>query len=130
MMIFQCVKLRIYQKPDTKDVLFTAPHRGNLRHLRAVKTAPAGHPGQKGNHAMIADFEIEEHVSEHNRFFKQTHLTLDDLDTYAKPFGDFLHAVLGLSRGSITVLEAVKVMRRAASQLKAINGRIAKKYAA
>ena len=78
----------------------------------------------------LEEFEMEEHVAKHNRFFKKTHLTLDDLDTYAKPFGDLLLAVMRLSTGSITVLEALKVMRRSASELRAINKRIAKKYAA
>jgi hypothetical protein len=78
----------------------------------------------------LEEFEIEKHVAKHNRFFKQTQLTLDDLDTYSKPFGDLLWAVMRLSTGSVTVLEALKVMRRAASDLRAINKRIAKKYAA
>jgi hypothetical protein len=45
----------------------------------------------------IADFEIEEHVANTNRFFKRTHLTLDDLDVYAEPLAALQRAAFSRS---------------------------------
>jgi hypothetical protein len=87
-------------------------------------------PRQGENYIMEEFDSIEEYVRKHNRFFKQSNLTLDDLDVYAKPLSNVDHATMALSRGSITEQEAFKVMQRSASELKAINKRLDKKYAA
>ncbi|MGA7341634.1 MAG: hypothetical protein WBX18_13610 [Terracidiphilus sp.] len=69
--------------------------------------------------AAVADFEIEEHVAEHNRLFKQTKYTLDDLDVYAEPFGSVLRAVYGMAEGHVTERQVIHAVRLAANQLKA-----------
>jgi hypothetical protein len=78
----------------------------------------------------MEDFEIEECVRKHNRFFKKSNFTLDDLDAYSEPWRKLLWASLHGADGSITEQEAFEVMQRSMSELKAINARIAKKYAA
>lgn len=68
----------------------------------------------------IEDYEIEEHVARHNRFFKKSELTLQDLHTYAKPFTDVLNAALSLARGEATAEQATKTLRNAAERLRKI----------
>lgn len=65
----------------------------------------------------IADFEIEDHVANTHRFFKLTHLTLDDLDVYT-PRVDLVQA--GRNR-SMTNQEACTAMLAARAALKAID---------
>jgi hypothetical protein len=70
---------------------------------------------------QVVEFEIEEHVAEHNRFFKQTAFTLDDLDAYAEPLGSAARAVYDLSEGFITEEQVIATIRQAVSQLKALH---------
>ena len=79
---------------------------------------------------MIADFEIEEHVASTNRFFQQTHYTLDDLDVYAESFAPALQAVYSLSEGSVTEEQAFDAIRKSVAALKAIHAAMELKYAA
>ncbi len=71
--------------------------------------------------ALETEAEIEEHVAELNRFFRETRFTLDDLDTYAGPFGAVVRAVYSLSEGTVTEEQAVNTLKQAASDLKALH---------
>ncbi len=70
---------------------------------------------------QVAEFELEEHVAEHNRFFKQTAFTLDDLDVYAEPFGDAARAVHDCSEGFMTEERMIEVIRQAVCKLQALH---------
>ena len=79
---------------------------------------------------MIADFEIEEHVANNNRFFQQTHYTLDDLDAYTESFAPALQALYSASEGSTTDQQLIDAFMRAKESLKAIHAAMELKYAA
>jgi hypothetical protein len=66
----------------------------------------------------VEDFEIEEHVAKHNRFFQLTHLTLDDLDAYAKPFAALWWAA---NSESMTNQQRCRAILKATADIKAIN---------
>ena len=65
----------------------------------------------------IADFEIEEHVANTHRFFKLTHLTLDDLDVYT-PLVDL---VLAARDRSMTNQQRCRAILKATADIKAID---------
>lgn len=71
--------------------------------------------------ALETDFEIEEHVAQHNRFFKRTGFTLDDLDVYAESLGDAVRAVHDCSEGFMTEERMFEVIRQAVCKLTATN---------
>ena len=72
----------------------------------------------------VAEFEIEEHVAQTNRFFKKTGFTLDDMDVYAEPFARVLRAVYRLSEGTGTEQDAFTAVQEAVKELKAIHAGI------
>jgi hypothetical protein len=65
-----------------------------------------------------AEFEIEEHVAEHNRFFQRTRYTLNDLDVYADAFVPALQAVYC---ETMTDQQASEVMLKARADARAID---------
>lgn len=71
--------------------------------------------------ALETDFEIEEHVTEHNKFFKQTAFTLDDLDVYAAQLGNTARAVYDCSEGFVTEEQVFDIIRQSVRELKAIH---------
>jgi hypothetical protein len=71
--------------------------------------------------ALETDFEIEEHVAEHNKFFKQTALTLDDLDAYAVPLGNAARAVYDCSEGFVTEEQVFDIIQQSVLELRAIH---------
>ena len=69
----------------------------------------------------LAEFEIESHVAEHNRFFRQTAFTLDDLDVYAEPLGNVARAVYDLAEGRTTEPHLMNIIRQSVRQLHALH---------
>lgn len=69
----------------------------------------------------LAPHEIEEHITETNRFFQHSHLTLDDLHEYGIPHGNAARAIQSASEGLITEQQAVGVVLRSIAELKAIH---------
>lgn len=71
--------------------------------------------------SVVAEFEIEEHVAKHNRFFKSSMFTLDDLDVYAEPFKNALQCVYAASEGRVTDDEVVATIQTAIADLRALH---------
>jgi hypothetical protein len=78
----------------------------------------------------VADYEIEEHLKEHNRFFKQTCFTLDDMDAYAQSFGPLVSAAYEAAQGSITREQAVQVLMSAINRIAETDAELDRKQAA
>ncbi|HEX4032603.1 MAG TPA: hypothetical protein VHX20_19735 [Terracidiphilus sp.] len=78
----------------------------------------------------VMDYEIEEHISKHNRFFKRSGLTLDDFDVYCLPLNKVTTAVHLLALGIITKEKAFDAMLRAAANWKAIDDQLDIEHAA
>jgi hypothetical protein len=86
-----------------------SPSEENKKHMKplTVKTA-------------VTETEIEAHVAAHNSFFRSAGLTLDDLSTYT-PLADIARAALSASEGHIPVAEALAIMRRAITGIRALH---------
>jgi hypothetical protein len=72
----------------------------------------------------IEEHEIEAHFAANNRFYKESGMTLDDLDSYAGSFGPAIFAVVMASLGEMTQEEAHAAMDKAISEYKALNADI------
>jgi hypothetical protein len=102
----ECKGIFSARKISIKETLLSASNRAIFG---TFKPAPGAATREEINNmkgikatTTIDEFEIEDHVAKHNQFFKLTHLTLDDLAAYAKPFDKALVAVRELSEGRVT----------------------------
>jgi hypothetical protein len=71
-----------------------------------------------------ADFEIEEHVLETNRFFQMSGFTLDDLNVYAEPLAAVCRAVRSAANGNATKQDLMTAVWEAARKYRAIDDRL------
>jgi hypothetical protein len=69
----------------------------------------------------IEEHEIEDHFAANNRFYKESGMTLNDLDFYAGSFGPIVSAVVMASLGEMAMEQAHAAMDKAISEYKALN---------
>lgn len=69
----------------------------------------------------ILECEIDDHLSNNNRYFRKTGFVLDDLHVYAEPFATMHRAIMDAAEGRITLQEAVAVVPKAIDDIKALH---------